>query len=207
MSEITQAQALRLAEALDLQIGIRRGLETNQGIHVEAVDGRMTRSLVIDNRLAPVGPDDRGTQRCRAGIVPESWTAEPDRSRSGRGRRPARAGSNARETHHGQQRDSIPASSSSGCSAPGAGPWAPPGTRRRCSRRPAAAPILGPRFSADASAALARLNRSLNAKRPPAQVSDGTRAGSSLTSAGPGKRREISSSTGTRPRPARPARR
>src|SRR5580704_5101974 len=44
-----------------------------------------------------------------------------------------------------------------GCSAPGAGPWAPPRRQRRCSRRSTTAPaprvLLGPRLSAAASAA------------------------------------------------------
>jgi hypothetical protein len=87
---------------LDLEIGVRCRLKSDQGIHVKAVDGRMSRSLVIDDRLAAVCTDDRRAQRRRAWVMPESWAAEPDGSCGGPGRRGARAGTHARKTSNSQ---------------------------------------------------------------------------------------------------------
>ena len=71
---------------IDAERGIRGRLETDKGIHVKAVDGRMARRFEVGNPLAPSAVNHGRFERCRARIMRKSGTAEPD----GRGRRSGR---------------------------------------------------------------------------------------------------------------------
>ena len=69
---------------IDAERGIRGRLETDKGIHVEAVDGRMARRFVVDNPLAPSAVNHGRFERRRARIMRKSGTAQPDGCGSGR---------------------------------------------------------------------------------------------------------------------------